>query len=262
MNEEQVIQNGVIEQFRFVQLYDLTTAEMIVRLTSQEDAQLECTTESDEVVDATGAPITTIYKAKKANYTGNESTFDFNLAAAQFGTKLEKATADNKILVPASESLEAKDGKLTLKHKPAKPIKYIYKLVKNKLASKLELSGAIEAAPTEGTFKINETEIVLPENTTGTFLVDYEYESEKAVQVVNNSAKFPTAAMFKASVYMRDACTDERFLAWIVADKAKIDPAQLTLAFNSQGKHPVTINFLKDYCANDADLFKIIAVND
>lgn len=259
--ERDVIETGIIEQFRFVQLHDLTDGKMIVRLTSQEDAQLECTTEAEEVLDATGAPITTIYKAKKAAYTSNESVFNFGLLAKQLGSELEVATKEKTIEAPYSEILKPAEGKLTLAKKPSQPIKYVYKLVKNQLAEILTLAEA-GGESTTGTFTINGQEITLPEGSTGEYFVDYFYDSSVAVQVKNNSAKFPTAALYKASVYMRDTCTDERFLAWIIADKAKIDPAQLTLALNSQGKHPITINFLKDYCTNEADLFRIIAVKD
>lgn len=250
-----------ITQWRSLEIYDIVDKYLIARIKSLEDPSLECTSEADEIVDAQGATIDQIFKAKKATLTGNCSVYNLALLAAQFGTEKEVATDSTKISVPASEVLTANSGTLTLSKTPNAAIKYIYKMENGTNAATLELdSDTGETAPTEGKFKISGTAVTLPTDSTGQYLVLYEYDTDSAVQVRNTSDKFPENAMVKASIYVKDVCTKKEYLAWLVADQAKLNPTQLTLALNSTGKQPVTIDFLKDYCVESADLFRFIVV--
>lgn len=257
---DKILDSAVFEQFRFIQLYNLVTGAMEVRCDSLEDSQLECTTESEEVLDASGALVTVINKAKKAVFTANETFFNFALAAKQFGGEVVRSSATAKISTPVVDIKTSANGSIELTQTPNAPIKYIYKLEKNQVAETLEVADSGDTAPEAGKFALNGKTITLPADADGEYLVDYTYDADTALMVENQADQFPTAMLFKGQAYMRDKCTDERFLVWVIADKAKIDPAQLTLAFNSQGKHPITINFLKDYCSTNASLFRIIAV--
>lgn len=256
------LENAVIEQIRFVHLYDLVDKNLLVRMTSQEDAQISATSEEDEVVDVTGATIMNINKAKKAEYSASETMFHFGMFALQMGAEKKVATEENKKSVPATDILTAADGKLQLQQTPNAPIKYIYKMVQGQIGERYELAETGVAEPTSGKFVVKNKEITLPTDVSGQFLVEYEYDSANAMEIADNTSNFPKAVLFKASAYLRDKCTNERFLAWVVADKAEINATQLDIAFNSQGKHPINIRFVKNYCQENADLFKVIAVMD
>lgn len=60
---------------------------MLFRLTSLEDPNLTCTAEGEEVTDAVGAVITTLYRSKKATFSATNSLISLDLAAAQYGAR-------------------------------------------------------------------------------------------------------------------------------------------------------------------------------
>ena len=120
---------------RSLTAHDLSTKELLFRLTSLEDPSLACTAEGEEVTDAIGALITTLYRAKKATFSASNSLISLDLAAAQYGTKKE-VLGENQTLVDYTyEILDIKDGKVTLTNDPIKvtvngeetsSVKYIY----------------------------------------------------------------------------------------------------------------------------------------
>ena len=81
----------ILDRVRSLTTHDLETSELLFRLTSLEDPSLSCTAEGEEVVDAIGALITTLYRAKKATFSASNSLISLDLAAAQYGTKKEVA---------------------------------------------------------------------------------------------------------------------------------------------------------------------------
>ena len=128
----------VLEKVRQASFYNLEDGKLELRITSIEEPTLGCTAEGEEVTDAIGSLITTIYRAKKATFGGSNSLMSFDIAAAQYGAKKEVAGEDNvdKITNYAYEILEVKkegeDDSATysvpkLKNAPkVDSIKYIY----------------------------------------------------------------------------------------------------------------------------------------
>ena len=88
----------ILDRVRSLVANDLSTGQMLFRLTSLEEPSLQCTAEGEEIVDAIGALITTLYRAKKATFSATNSLISLDLAAAQYGAKKEVGSADNKIV--------------------------------------------------------------------------------------------------------------------------------------------------------------------
>ena len=119
----------ILEKVRSLVAHDLSTGELLFRLTSLEDPSLQCTAEGEEVTDAIGSLITTLYRAKKATFSATNSLISLDLAAAQYGAKKEIAETDKKIVDYTYEIIDVANGttEITLKHVPVKDsIKYIY----------------------------------------------------------------------------------------------------------------------------------------
>lgn len=238
--------------------HDLSTGEMLFRLTSLEDPSLACTAEGEEIVDAIGALITTLYRAKKATFSASNSLISLDLAAAQFGTKKEVASADNKIVVPTYEILTVADGatEVTLKNTPVGTIPYIYALENGEIATRFAAAAA--ASATE--FVVSEAGVItVPTGLTGKVYVEYSYESEKANRIVNKTSEFPEACSMKIFAYFRDKCNENLvYSGVIVSPKAKLNPEQVELALTSTGKHAFEFQMMRDYCDDEAELFSII----
>lgn len=250
----------VLEKVRQASYYNLEDGKLELRITSIEDPTLGCTAESEEVVDAIGSLITTIYKAKKATFGGSNSLLSFDLAAAQYGSEKEIASTDSKITNYAYEILEVKEGAttVTLKNKPnVNDIKWIYAIEGG------EIGQSYEAASTasENEFVVAEDgTITLPTSvTSGKVYVEYTYDTENAIRVVNRASQFPTAGRLVILAYFRDKCTDKVYSGAVVCPKAKLNPESVELNLTATGKHPFEFTMMKDYCddLND-ELFEII----
>lgn len=248
----------ILDRVRSLTAHDLTTGEMLFRLTSLEEPSLTCTAEGEEVTDAVGAVITTLYRAKKASFSANNSLISLDLAAAQFGAKKEVASATSKIVVPTYEILTIADDatEVTLSHAPVGEVKYIYSLVNNGIATRYVAGSA--ASATE--FVIDKDgKITLPTDLTGKIYVEYSYESEKANRIANKTSEYPEACSMKIYAYFRDKCNENIvYSGVIIASKAKLNPEQVELALTSTGKHAFEFQMMRDYCEEEAELFSII----
>lgn len=248
----------ILDKVRSLTAHDLSTGEMLFRLTSLEDPSLSCTAEGEEIVDAIGAVITTLYRAKKATFSASNSLISLDLAAAQFGTKKEVAEKGKEIIVPTYEILTVAEGETeaSLKKVPAEKVSYIYSLENGEVATRYSLGAA--ASATE--FVIDEAgKITVPTGLTGKIYVEYSYKSENANRIVNKTSEFPEACSMKIFAYFRDKCNENLvYSGVIVSPKAKLNPEQVELALTSTGKHAFEFQMMRDYCDEEAELFSII----
>lgn len=247
----------ILDRVRSLTAHDLSNGEMLFRLTSLEDPSLACTAEGEEITDAIGALITTLYRAKKATFSANNSLISLDLAAAQFGTKKEVASADNKIVVPTYEVLTIAEGatEVELAKEPVNEVKYIYALVNGGIATRYDAG----AAASDKEFVIEGKKITVPTDVTGKIYVEYDYESENANRIVNKTSDFPEACSMKIYAYFRDKCNENLvYSGVIISPKAKLNPEQVELALTSTGKHAFEFQMMRDYCEEEAELFSII----
>lgn len=233
---------------------------LLFRLTSLEDPSLNTTAEGEEVVDAIGALITTLYRAKKATFAASNSLISLDLAAAQYGTKKQVLGDKETITDYAYEILKVEDGAVKLANKPnVDSIKYIYTIENNQIGTAYK-AGSV-ASETEFVVADDGT-ITLPNSvTTGKVYVEYTYESASAMKVTNRASEFPTACSVVIYAYFKDVCNENKvYSGKIICPKAKLNPEQVELALTSTGKHAFEFQMMRDYCAEEGadELFSII----
>lgn len=250
----------LLDRVRSLTCHDLETKKMLLRLTSLEDPSLNTTAEGEEVVDAIGALITTLYRAKKATFSASNSLVSLDLAAAQYGAKKEVADKDNKVVDYAYEILKVEGESVKLAHAPvANSIKWIYTIENNEVGTAYAVGAA--ASETEAVVGEDGT-ITLPTTvTTGKVYVEYQYETETAVRVVNKASEFPSAVSVVIYAYFRDVCNENKIYSGkIICPKAKLNPESVELALTATGKHPFEFVINRDYCAEEGEdtLFEII----
>lgn len=254
----------ILDRVRYITAHDLETHEQLFMLTQIEDPSLNCTAEGTDVTDAVGALITTMYRSKQAEFTGSNSLLSLELAAVQYGSTKEEASAESKFEVNTYEFIDipANATKVSLKHTPvADSVKYIYSVV-NGTAGQSFKAGTTATA-TE--FVVDDTTgtITLPSKLTGTIFVEYKYLSDNAARIVNSASEFPQACELLIHVIFRDVCNENKVLAGtIICPKAKIDPSSMDLSLTSDGKHPFTFKLQKDYCDVNDQLFTIVVAGD
>ena len=254
---------------------------LLFRLTSLEDPSLNTTAEGEEVVDAVGSLITTLYRAKKATFAASNSLISLDLAAKQYGANKVVAGVtkdkDGNIIAPtitdyAYEILKAEapaEGETTTTVKLANTpnvdsIKYIYTIKDNQIGTPLK-SGAAAKEATEkdlAEFVVaTDGTITLPASAAGKIYVEYTYETASAMQVTNRASEFPTACSVVIYAYFKDVCNENKvYSGKIICPKAKLNPEQVELALTSTGKHAFEFQMMKDYCAEEGqdELFSII----
>lgn len=250
----------ILDRVRSMTFNDLSTGEMLFRLTQLEEPTLTCTSEGEEVTDALGSVITTLYRSKKATFSATNSLVSLDLAAAQYGTKKEVAEAGKEIVTRTFETITIPDSASAVKlaHKPANKddVKFIYSIANGELGKSYNAG----ASANETDFVIDEQGIITPPTgLTGKIYVEYEFKTENAVRIVNKASKFPEAAKVVIYAIFRDACNENVvYSGVIVCPKAKFNPESVELALTSTGKHAFELNMMKDYCEDDGDLFTII----
>lgn len=273
----------VLDKVRSLTAHNLTDGEMLFRLTSLEDPSLSCTAEGEEVVDAIGALITTLYRAKKATFSASNSLISLDLAARQYGAEKEIGSSTNMIEVPTYEVLTVENGKVSLKKIPTQKtvkvenvdttvydIGYIYTLERNEIGTSYAQDYTATAADASkyviGEIKNSEqvvtgVEITVPTSVVdgSKIYVDYKYKTENANRIANKTSNFPESCSMKIYAYFRDKCNDNLvYSGIIVSPKAKLNPEQVELALTSTGKHAFEFTMMRDYCDEDAELFSII----
>lgn len=260
----------VLEKVRNVAVHEYTAdvigGKMLYRLRSVEDPTLSCTAEGEEVTDAIGAVITTLYRAKKATFSGTSSLISMDLAAAQYGTTKEIADEKNKIVDYTYEVLTIKDGKVTLGKEPltttvgdveTSTVKYIYSIADGEIGTTFKAGSVAN----ETDFVIDGKEITVPTGLTGKVYVEYQYETENAVKVTNMASNFPSACSLVIYATFKDKCNENLvYSGKVICPKAKLNPEQVELALTSTGKHAFEFTMMKDYCAEEGEdeLFSII----
>jgi hypothetical protein len=237
---------------------------LLFRLTSLEDPSLGTTAEGEEIVDAIGSLITTLYRAKKATFSASNSLISLDLAAAQYGAKKE---VGGSVTDYAYEILKLNDSH-TVKLATAPnvdSVKHIYTIKDNQIGEHLVAGSVAKEAednkPAEFVIADDGT-ITLPDSmTTGKIYVEYTYESNSAMKVTNRASEFPTACSIVIYAYFKDVCNENTvYSGKIICPKAKLNPEQVELALTSTGKHAFEFQMMKDYCAEEGDdeLFSII----
>ena len=245
----------ILDKVRSLSFNDLETRQMLFRLTSLEESTLSCTAEGEEVTDAIGSLITTLYRAKKATFSATNSLFSFSLLAEQYGAKIEYATEDKAIEDRTYDILNVADGKITLAHTPKGDVKYIYGMADGEVATVYEVG----ADPTKN-FAIADMEITVPTDAKETkFYVEYTFDNTEAMKLTNRASEFPKAGYVVIYAYFKDKCNENKvYSGKILCPKAKLNPEQIDTALTSTGKHPFELTMMKDYCDENDELFSII----
>lgn len=246
----------ILDKVRQLTAHDLETGEILLRLTQLEDPTLSTSAEGEDVTDAVGALITTMYRAKQAEFSASNSLLSLDLAAAQYGTKKEVAGEDGFVDY-AYEILPNNDGTVTLTNTPVEnSVGFVYVIENNNI----EATYPVKTDAAEGEASIDGSVITMPTGvSTGKVYVEYNFMNKDAVKIVNSAENFPTAVSVVIHALFRDVCNENKVYAGkIICHKAKLDPSSLELTLTSTGKHPFTFKMLKDYCSEDAELFTII----
>ena len=250
----------ILDKVRSLTTHDIETNELLFRLTSLEDPSLSCTAEGEEVVDAIGALITTLYRAKKATFSASNSLISLDLAAAQYGSHKKVLSGEETITDYAYEILKVEGASVKLANKPdVNSIKYIYSIEDGQIGTAYKAGSVAN----ETDFVVSDEGVItLPTAVTaGKVYVEYTFQNANAMKITNKASEFPTACSVVIYAYFRDVCNENKvYSGKIICPKAKLNPEQVELALTATGKHAFEFQMMRDYCVDDGEdeLFSIV----
>ncbi len=259
----------VLERIRAVEEYDPDTHELLGRYTQIKDPSLSTKADEVTVTDAMGSRIATFYNAQEGNFSFTNALFSLDLAASQFGSVKEIASAEKKILVPVTDvvTINSKDYTATLKYVPAgtkgaeiKSVKVIN--ANNTFGKTYTISSS---GPEEGKFTLNaaEKKITFPASATGNVFVSYYTEKDTAVKVSKRTDSVPSVRTLWLPSIFHDPCnTNIVYSGTIVCPRAQIDPTSVEIGLTPDGGHAASYILQKPYCDENARLFDIIISKD
>ncbi len=230
------------------------------------EPSLSVTTENAQAVDALGGTIVEFDRAKKAEFSAQNSLFDLSLYAAQQGNEKKVADKTETVTAPAFETITVPavvTDPVRLSHKPNTAPTEIYYLkgddTLGQAVKRSDTSGAGVFTYDEATQAITFPTDAKPGDP---YFVQYEYEATQAVSVTGDAINFPKSGKFIMEVLGTDICNPSTLIhAFIVFPNAKLD-ANVDVSFTTDGNHPFKIRANQSYCDRKKVLFKIVIPAD
>lgn len=231
----------------------------------------ECTfaskQDNTQVTDAIGTTIAYLGRAKGLDVSATSKTFDFGIAAAQWGASRMVSSAVTSIMGTVFDehtitAAEVTAGKITLKHIPhdigavaGTGLKYLYKLNSQGHANTKYTYGAAASA-SAFTYTTGSAEITLP---TGAYAAGdvafcaYVYEaddSDVAMSITNESNVFPTSCKGLVECLFRDPCDNNTMIyGYFIIPKCKLD-GNFSFGLASDATHDFKLLSESDYCGS------------
>lgn len=257
---------------RIVRGVGLNASNEVIWMANQiENGSIKCDGEEVLKKDSQGSTIASISKAKTCTVDFESSVFDLNLIAAMNGTTKDVATSASKITAPIFETIAITSSNLTAVVL-ANSVKNtgsvgtpVYKLAVSTLTTdgSLKKKFTVGATATAGTctYTSNTKTLAFAADDLvagDTLFVEYEYETENAVQVVNSAEDFPSASRVILLVKGFDICNQSTAVyAYLTLPNAKMSTSS-TISFNLEDTIPVSLSCAYDYCSSDKELYRLI----
>lgn len=235
---------------------------IIFSLNQVQDLSLNQTSESMEVTDAFGVSIMELMRSKALEASATNAIYDFGLLAAQYGT--EKSVIGETVVVPAMETFEVAGATYKLKNAPVEAPVAIYELNGDStLGKKYEKIDETEA--TEEGFVVVDDVISLPTGLAeGTeMFVMYEYESQKAIEIVNSANNFAKMGKMTFEILAYDVCDPEtKLFGYMILPRFQLsNDFDWSIGGDTQ-EHAFSGRAHVDYCNKDKQMVRVVIVDD
>ena len=243
---------------------------IIFSLNQVQDLSMNQTSESQEVTDALGVSIMELMRSKALEVSANNAIYDFGLLASQYGT--EKVEVGTSMIVPKMQVIEvpaAKEGEDTivcaLDHIPTKAITAIYELNGDStLGAKYEAGTGAVANTFMHDFEKAPQEITVHKSAAGIDLfVMYEYETDKAIEIVNSADKFAKMGKMTFEILAYDVCDPEdKLFGYLILDRFQLsNDFDWSIGGDSQ-QHAFSGKAHVNYCDKNKKMCRVVIVDD
>ena len=248
-------------------IYSTDKDGIVFSLNQIQNFSLNCTSESQEVVDAMGVSIMEFMRSKSIEASAENAIFDLGLMAAQSASSVKKATTGSTVVAPAMESHTAEegtDGKIktwTLKGTPLVAPEAIYELNGDStLGKKIDVVTTAE----DGKASYSSGVITLPlDAEAGTeYFIMYEYNCDNAAEVITSADKFPSVGKMTFECLVYDVCDPEvKLFAYVILPRFQLkSDFDWSIGGDSQ-THPFSGKAHVKYCDKNKEMVRIVVVD-
>lgn len=239
-------------------------ANVLGGLNQVSNFQITTSADPKDKTDAQGILIKRFYTTKSVEMSAENALFSLSLLGLQTGEGKKVASAKDKIVLPMIKKY-AKATEISLPT-GITPIEGTLSVtgLKSTGVPDATLVYKADTAAGEGTYVYNSAtgKISLPTDATDYVQVQFEYESENGVKVLQTADKFPTECELTLSVLVCDACDKEVLRhAYVVFPAFQMNP-DFDITLDTESNHPFSGIAAVDYCAADKSLFYIAMSED
>lgn len=240
---------GVAQDFNGNLLYTLD------QLTS---AQIEVSSDPTEVTDKKGNIIRQIYNNKTASFTATSALVSPALLAAQTGSPIENASAENKIEMPKIITVGA-GGSLVVDDAKEGTIQ-VMGLYQNGANGAVLSQGTTAVIDKTYAFDTATSTITVPGAATDAptlYLVKYDRDVEAGMKIVNDADHFPETIRLTLYVALIDPCDGQYKAGYIYIGSFTPDPS-VTISFDAENQEvDFNGNVNLDFCGATKNLYTI-----
>ena len=237
------LNNFVTDEVRRVTEVNLTTDLVNWTARKVESPTWEFTGETVEKTDNKGAKLAIFDTAKGVTFSGELSMFTVPLLASQRGASVQYGTESLPVAGEIFEVLKVSGGTATMTHTPTVAPSYVYEITADKN------TGDSHEVGTE--WAVSGRTITIPESYKGAYVgVHYKFTAKSGTLVKDMADEYSDAAKYIVELYVKDICSEQRRLGYIVFPKAKISN-NFSINLTTEGTHPFSIEAIQDYCADE-----------
>lgn len=246
---------GVAESFQ---------GELLYSLDQLSDASIEISSESSEVTDKRGNVIRTIYKSKTGTFNATNALLHPQIMNAASGSAIERATADNTIVMPKIQVIAAGATVALDATVDANTISVIGLFGSGANSDALTLGSGSSASfsGNTGTYLYNtsDKEITLPAGGTDkpvSYLVKYDRTVADGIKLSNSANSFPDTVKLSLYCSYVDPCDGTLKACYVVLPSFQASP-ETTISLNAdETEMDFSGNLQLDYCSADKALYYI-----
>lgn len=241
---------------------------IIFSLNQIQDLSMSQTSESQEILDALGVSIMELMRSKALEVSASNAIYDFGLLAAQYGTN--KVEVGTTMVVPMMQSIEVPAAEedattvvCTLDHIPTSAITAVYELNGDSTLGNKYIPGTGVEAKTFMHVDGEQT-ITLPASAGGLdMFVMYEYETDKAIEIVNSADKFAQMGKMTFEILAYDVCDPEtKLFGYLILDRFQLsNDFDWAIGGDSQ-THEFSGRAHVNYCDKNKKMCRVVIVDD
>lgn len=239
-------------------------ANVLGGLNQIQNFQITTSSDPKDKTDARGILIKRFFTTKSVEMSAENALFSLSLLGLQTGNGKDIASSTNKIELPMIKKY-AKASKISLPTGVV-PIDGTLSVTGLKSTGVPDPSLVYKSSVSEGAgvyvYNSSTGEITLPTDCTDYVQVQFKYESDNGVKVLQTADKFPSECELTLSVLVCDACDKEVLRhAYVVFPAFQMAP-DFDITLDTESAHPFSGIAAVDYCAADKSLFYIAMSED